>query len=217
MSTCVSRDFPAARIVKLLLFFLFVLTCALFVPMAMRALARQKHREGEWPFRVKKPLTKVEQVLYFRLIEALPDLIVLAQVPLAGFLRVRKGQTWHEWHNRISQKSVDYLICERDFRVVMAVELDDASHDSPTRAHADATKSRALTAAGVTLIRWRTTALPDEAAIRSIVADVRDRDHDGRDPVTTARIEPRLHVSRIDASNDASMDPPSAYHKETRS
>ncbi len=202
---------------KPLLFFLFLLTCALFVPMAVRALAREKHREGEWPFSVKKPLTRVEQLLYFRLIDALPDLIVLAQVPLSGFLRVRKGQTWHEWHNRISQKSIDYLVCERDFRVVMAVELDDASHDSPTRAHADATKSRALTAAGVTLIRWRTTALPDQAAIRAIVDDVRERGLDGHDAVTAARIEPRLHVSRIEASNDASIFQESIHHKETRS
>ena len=205
---------------KPLLFFVFVLFCALLVPTIVRALGRS-HREAEWPFRVKKPLTKVEQVLYFRLIDALPDLIVLAQVPLSGFLRVRKGRTWREWHNRISQKSVDYLICERDFRVVMAIELDDASHDSPSRAHADASKNRALTSAGVTLIRWRTTAMPDEAAIRSIVDDVRDQELQDRNEAA-ARVEPRLHVSRVDASNDASIDDrsmpvKSMVGKETRS
>ncbi len=66
--------------------------------------------------------------------QTLPELVVLAQVPLSRFLRVRKGRTWREWFNRISQKSVDFLICERDFRIVAAIELDDGSHDG-RRAH----------------------------------------------------------------------------------
>jgi hypothetical protein len=33
--------------------------------------------EGAWPFYAKKPLTQPEQVLYFRLVKALPDSIVL--------------------------------------------------------------------------------------------------------------------------------------------
>lgn len=186
----------------LLLTVLVVFFCALLLaPRIWRALAQQKTGET-WPFIAKKPLTPPEQALYFRLIDALPQQIVLAQVPMTSFLRVRRGQTWSEWHSRISQKSVDYLICERDFSIVMAIELDDASHDSPARVHADATKSRALTSAGVTLVRWRTTAMPDVAAIRSIVDDIRDQDRDGS---VVARLEPRLHVTRIDASNDASI------------
>jgi very-short-patch-repair endonuclease len=188
-----------------LLVCLVLLFCALLLaPRVLRALKQQKTGEA-WPFIAKKPLSNVEQALYFRLIDALPELIVLAQVPMSSFLRVRRGQTWSEWHGRISQKSVDYLICERDFGIVVAIELDDSSHDSPARVHADATKSRALTAAGVTLVRWRTTAMPDVALIRSVVEDIRDRKADGRDGLVVARVEPRLHVTRIDASNDPSI------------
>ena len=189
----------------LLLVALVVLFCALLLAMRVLRALKQQRSDESWPFIAKKPLTRVEQALYFRLIDALPQQIVLAQVPMTSFLRVRRGQTWSEWHSRISQKSVDYLICERDFSIVAAIELDDASHDSPARVHADATKSRALTSAGVTLVRWRTTAMPDIATIRSIVDDIRDQGREGRDGLIAARLEPRLHVTRIDASNDASI------------
>lgn len=39
-----------------------------------------------WPFYSKKPLSAPEQILYFRLVKALPDHIVLAQVQLSRLL-----------------------------------------------------------------------------------------------------------------------------------
>jgi hypothetical protein len=195
--------------VKPLFILLFALVVALFVLVATRALAREWRRAEEWPYGFKKPLSRVEQVLYYRLVQTLPELVVLAQVPLSAFLRVKKGRTWNEWFNRISQKSIDFLICERDFSIVTAIELDDGSHDAPERLAAEKTKSRALTAARVPLIRWRTTDLPDVETIRRIVDEMRDVDA-GRDDAAAARIEPDLHISRIEASND-----PSIWHEET--
>jgi very-short-patch-repair endonuclease len=192
-----------------LIFFLVILLFGLLAPRVVRALARQRGSEADWPFGFKKPLSRVEQVLYYRLVQTLPELVVLAQVPLSSFLRVRKGRTWNEWFNRISQKSIDFLVCERDFSVVMAIELDDATHDSSERANADKTKGRALTAAGVRLLRWRANALPDVETIRRIVDEMREHDSDGSEAVV-ARIEPSLHISHIEASND-----PSIFHEET--
>ena len=58
-----------------------------------------------WPFYAKKPLSQPEQVLYFRLVQALPEHIILAQVqtlPLAqGQERLRLCQAWF---NRINFK-----------------------------------------------------------------------------------------------------------------
>lgn len=51
----------------------------------------------EFPFYAKKVMTDPEQVLYHRLVEALPDYIVLAQVQLSRFLNVKKGFNSSEW------------------------------------------------------------------------------------------------------------------------
>ena len=122
--------------------------------------------DGPWPLYLRKPLTEPEQILYHRLLKALPEHMVLAQVQLSRLLGVKKGENFAAWYNRINQKSVDFVICRRDSTVLAVIELDDSTHDRPSRQTADAQKDRALTSAGVKLIRWTASSLPDEATIR---------------------------------------------------
>jgi hypothetical protein len=125
---------------------------------------------GTWPFYAKKPLSPPEQVLFHRLVKALPGHIVLAQVQLSRVLGVRKGFNFHEWDNRINRMSYDFLVCAMDATVVAAIELDDKTHDSADRIAADEKKARASSAAGIRLVRWNVKDLPDDAAIRAAVA-----------------------------------------------
>jgi very-short-patch-repair endonuclease len=66
--------------------------------------------------------------------------------------------------------SVDFVVCLKDSTIVAAVELDDKTHEKASRVEADAKKGKALTAAGVALVRWQVSALPDENAIRQAFA-----------------------------------------------
>jgi hypothetical protein len=126
--------------------------------------------DAPWPFYAKKPLTQPEQVLYHRLVAAMPECIVLAQVQLSQVLGVKKGFNFREWNNRINRMSLDFIVCLKDSTVVAAVELDDKTHDKASRIEADAKKEKALSAAGVALVRWHVSALPDETAIRQAFA-----------------------------------------------
>lgn len=122
--------------------------------------------DAPWPFYAKKPLTQPEQVRYHRLVAAMPECIVLAQVQLSQVLGVKKGFNFHEWNNRINRMSLDFLVCLKDSTIVAAVELDDKTHEKASRGEADAKKEKALSAAGVALVRWNVSAMPDENAIR---------------------------------------------------
>lgn len=126
--------------------------------------------ETVWPFYAKKPFTQPEQVLYHRLVTALPECIVLAQVQLSRVLGVKKGFNFRAWNNRINRMSLDFLVCLKDSTIVAAVELDDKTHEKASRIEADAKKEKALAAAGVALVRWHVSALPDEATIRQAFA-----------------------------------------------
>jgi very-short-patch-repair endonuclease len=123
--------------------------------------------DGPWPFFAKKPLTQPEQVLYFRLVRALPESIVLAQVQLSRLLGVKKRADYQSWLNRISQMSADFVVCAKDASVLAVIELDDASHQSERRKAADEKKTRALEAAGIKLVRWNVRELPDDPEIRA--------------------------------------------------
>lgn len=147
----------------------------------LRARSRNTLPSGRWPFSLRRPLSEPEQVLYYRLCQALPDRLVLAQVGLSRFLAVKKGHDPRTWHNRINRMSVDFLVCNKDASVIAAIELDDASHSRPDRFSADEKKERALEAAGVRLLRWSVDAMPDESAIQAAF-----------EPATTSRMSPSL-------------------------
>ena len=120
---------------------------------------------GKWPFHAKTVLSETEQILYGRLLKALPGHIVLAQVALSCLLDVNKGCNVRSWHNRISQRSVDFVVCSKDAGILAVIELDDDTHDRARRKKADADKDTALASAGVRMIRWQARSMPDVAAI----------------------------------------------------
>ena len=122
-------------------------------------------------FSSKKPLTPVEQMLYHRLIEALPECVVLAQVQISQLVIIEKGMLWQTWFNKISRKSADYVICLKDFTVVCVIELDDSTHERKDRKKADTDKDTALTGAGYKIIRWQAKNLPDIETIRKTFHD----------------------------------------------
>ena len=122
-----------------------------------------------------KPLGDAEQVLYWRLVEALPECVILSQVTFSRFMRPATGGRAPTAHyrvmqNRISGKSLDFLVCLKDFTVVAAVELDDATHE-PDR---DAQRDALLRAAGITPLRMSVTDIPTVERLREIFTDEED-------------------------------------------
>ena len=120
-----------------------------------------------WPFYAKKPLSQPEQILYFRLVQALPEHIILAQVQLSRLLGVKKGSNYQAWSNRINRMSADFVVCNKDSSIVAVIELDDATHQREDRQAADAKKDKALGSAGIRIVRWQAKAIPDIATIQA--------------------------------------------------
>lgn len=143
---------------------------------AAAALARPRRpaghgRDRPWPLEPAPTLlSEPEQVLYRRLVGALPEYLVLTQVQLVRVLRLKRGRRDRAVWNRISQLSLDFLIAKQDTSIIAAVELDDSSHLRSDRRDADARKGHALESAGVPLIRWRAGKMPDVASIKAAVA-----------------------------------------------
>ena len=147
---------------------LFILALILLLPMVF-ALLLKGGREGgtHWPYYARKLLSSPEQVLYHRLVKALPEYEIFAQVQLSRILGIKKGAPNRTWLNRIDRLSADFVICRKDSSVIAVVELDDASHDRPARKVTDAKKDQALGAARIPVIRWRARDLPDISTIRA--------------------------------------------------
>lgn len=132
--------------------------------------ANQKSTQGKWPYKARPVLTEPEKVLFYRLREALPECEVLAQVALSRIVAGPKGKDSIQWFRKISQKSVDFVVCLKDFSTVAVIELDDSTHNNGARRKADGDKDKALIDAGLTIIRWNVKNIPNIEEIRKAIA-----------------------------------------------
>jgi very-short-patch-repair endonuclease len=143
--------------------FKIVLLIAAVAALALLALAVSKKakRTGEIPTRAKPVLTKNEQGMYWRLREAFPDTVVLAQVAFSALITSAR-----EHRNRYNQKVADFVLLDRSMQVIAVIELDDSSHNG--RAEQDVARSRLLETAGLRVIRFKRT--PDIDVLRAALA-----------------------------------------------
>ena len=120
------------------------------------------------PFHSKRPLTFSEKTLYFRMVQSLPDNIIVPQVSYYRFVGVNHKQGYMEWFKRIVPLSADFLVCDMDFHVVAVVDIDDdANAIREERKAIREEKDRVLAAAGIRIIRWSSGNIPSRAAIQS--------------------------------------------------
>lgn len=81
---------------------------------------------------------------------------VFTQVSLGSLLKVDKsGKEYWEYMNKISRKSVDFVIADKtNFDALIVIELDDRSHSLYKRQDRDRFLKEALESANIQLIRF---------------------------------------------------------------
>lgn len=133
---------------------LLLLLFAVLIAVALIALFRL--RETAPPYEKRKSLlTDSELQFYDVLRDAAGDWSICAMVRIADLIRVRKKtQKRQAWLNRILAKHVDFVLCDpATMEALLAIELDDKSHERPERQERDRFVNDAFAAAGLPLLR----------------------------------------------------------------
>lgn len=154
--------------------FLFLILLILAVIVTLILVKKRKNLEentSETPpyFRKKTLLNEKEQVLFHRLIEAMPACYILAQVRLADIVGIKKCENRQSWLNKVSRKSVDFVICNKSFAVLACIELDGKTHQEEDRQKADESKDNALQAASIPIVRIETSKIPSVEEIKTLL------------------------------------------------
>lgn len=89
------------------------------------------HRNRAFPYKTTFLLSKSESVFYNSLKPVCDKYgyVICPKVGLKDFITVTSKKDYYKWFNKISQKHVDFLICDKNLRPIMAIELDDRSHE----------------------------------------------------------------------------------------
>jgi hypothetical protein len=94
-----------------------------------------------------------ERSFYEVLRRLAPDHPLFAKVRLADLVYVSKGAASRQSHlNRIDRKHLDFVLCGKDFAPIVAIELDDSSHDDKQRQSRDEFVDRVLATAGLPIV-----------------------------------------------------------------
>ena len=123
-----------------------------------------------WPPQPTRVLTSQERTLHSTLVRALPDHVVLSQVPLSRFIKVPKRHSYAEWLRRLGYQSVDFVVCDMSSQVVAVIELQPTANDLNERARKRLKRiQRTLKAAEIPLLVWSEANLPTADAARAAI------------------------------------------------
>ena len=101
-------------------------------------------------------MTPSELSFYRTLHEAINGCVIIPQAHLSMFLDHEiKGQSWKAAFARINGKSVDFLICTNDMKPLIAIELDDNTHNQPDRKTRDDFVNSIMTNTNMPLLRFK--------------------------------------------------------------
>lgn len=123
-----------------------------------------------WEPMATRVLTTAERDAYVVLRKALPEHIILAQVPLARFIKVPTRNSYSEWLRRAGSLCADLVVCDAASQVIAVVEVrQPASREKERSLRRHNRMDRVLTAARIPVHVWLEDALPGPAIAREAV------------------------------------------------
>jgi hypothetical protein len=121
-------------------------------------------------FRRKYLLSKTEHLFYEILREVVKGQVILAKVRLADLVYTNdRHEKWLSNFRRVSQKHIDFVICDHELKPAIAIELDDPSHQRDDRQRRDRDVDRILAFARLPLLRIFTRRRYDRELIARLI------------------------------------------------
>ena len=123
-----------------------------------------------WPPQATRVMTTPERIAFGTLVRALPEYMILAQVPLSRFLSVPKRNSYSDWLRRLGYQSVDFVVCDMTSQVIAVIEIQSADGRNSERARKRLSRiGRSLKAASIPMHVWTENVLPSADAAREAV------------------------------------------------
>lgn len=118
-------------------------------------------------------LSRAELSFYHVLRTALNDqLVICPKVRMTDVLYVKNRRENFNFVGKIAQKHIDFLLCDpKQMRPVVALELDDRSHERSDRQERDAFVDRAFAEAGLPILHIQASRTYHTDEIRALIKD----------------------------------------------
>lgn len=112
--------------------------------------------------------TKGELAFYSVLQAAVDDKVLICpKVRLLDVISAHRTENWQSYNNRLMQKHIDFVLCEsQTLRPLLAIELDDRTHQRKDRQERDEFINQVYQAAQLPVLHVKAEAHYETAALR---------------------------------------------------
>jgi len=129
------------------------------------------------PYVLERNLMSKAERSFFGVLEQVTDsskYYIFPQVSLNNLVTVERGSgSFQTFHNRVDRKSVDFVLFDRSaVSPVLAIELDDSSHDREDRQERDVFVDRVLAKAGLPLLHVKAKAAYDPKLLATSISEI---------------------------------------------
>lgn len=95
------------------------------------------------------------------------------QIHVASILEVKKGELkWQTYFNKIISKSIDFVIFDKiNISPVLAIELDDHTHNFAKRIERDEFVNKAIKDADIKMIRFKNEDLSNPNNVKAKILE----------------------------------------------
>jgi hypothetical protein len=172
---------------------------------------------ADWPPEAARVMTTPERKAYEITRRALPQLMVLSQVPLSRFLRVPTRHSYSQWVSRVGCLNADLVVCDQGSRVLAVIDVRPAQQSSRARQRHER-MSRVLRAAHINVLTWSEGSLPSVAEVRAQMAPLLQDGAQGSMNLSGSRPMPLIPVAEMEEilargdalAQDVAMEPVSS-------
>ena len=133
-------------------------------------------KSEDLPYVLKRYLMSKAERSFFGVLEQVTDsskYYLFPQVSLGNLVDVEKDTgSYQTYHNKVDRKSVDFVLFDRNaVSPVLAIELDDSSHDREDRQERDAFVDGVLAKVGLPLLHVRVQAAYDPKQLAASIGE----------------------------------------------
>jgi len=136
---------------------------------------KRKALPKNWHLAGRPVFNADERALYRRLVQTLPDHVILAKLPLLRFCQAMSRKESLVWYDLLQPMHVGFAICAPNGRVLAAIDVDHGALSGRQKR----IKTEALRACGVNYVRYQADDFPSANDIRRwISSDAMSQAHD---------------------------------------
>ncbi len=130
---------------------------------------------NDFPYRLRDNFLSAAELAFYRVLEQAvgQTYSINNKVRLWDVLYVPRRDDSRTYENKISSKHIDFLLCDpTTMQPILAIELDDSSHNRKDRQDRDAFLDQALAAAGLSILHIKAARTYSIAEVQQQIASV---------------------------------------------